>query len=265
MLTNEQAPNPAPANSPSEPQSAPPSSAAPPAAASPPNPSEPPVVARPDWVPEAAWDEKAGVKLEELGKSYGDLAKFKADTETAAAERAAQIPAEAKDYGFELPKDLKLPEGVGVDEKSGLWTALQDSSKEIGLTKDQYTSVAGRFVQALAAEQTKMAEAYKAEQTEMFKALGDNGAARIDAVKSQMTALFGEKVGAQFGSTLFTPDIVKGFEQVFTALRDQGVTSFNGAGRGDSGRTDGKPEGWDSMSALDKRTWQLGQQQGASR
>ena len=45
----------------------------------------------------------------------------------------------------ELPKDLKLPEGVGVDEKSGLWSALQVSSKEIGLTKDQYTSVAGRF------------------------------------------------------------------------------------------------------------------------
>lgn len=264
MLTNEPAPNPAPANSPSEPPAAPPSSVAPPADGFQSTPkTEAP--ARPDWLPDDAWDEKAGVKLDALGKTFGDLAKFKADTETAAAERAAQIPAEAKDYGFELPKDLKLPEGVGVDEKSGLWSALQDSSKEIGLTKDQYTSVAGRFVQALAAEQTKMAEAYKAEQTEMFKALGDNGAARIDAVKSQMTALFGEKVGAQFGSTLFTPDIVKGFEQVFTALRDQGVTSFNGAGRGDSGRTDGKPEGWDSMSALDKRTWQLGQQQGASR
>lgn len=263
MLTNEQSPNPAPENSPSAPPDAPPSSAAPPVDGSP-STRKIEAQVRPDWIPEDAWDDKAGVNMDALGKTYGDLAKFKADTESAAEARAAQIPAEAKDYGFELPKDLKLPEGVGVDEKSGLWSALQDASKEIGLTKDQYTGVAGKFVQAIAAEQTKMASAFKAEQAEMFKALGENGGARVDAVKSQMTAFFGDKIGAQFGSTLFTPDIVKGFEQVFTALRDQGVTSFNGAGRGDSGRTDGKPEGWDSMSALDKRTWQLGQQ-GASR
>lgn len=264
MLNNETPQNQAPPSSPNEPPAAPPSSETPPAAESPSSPT-PDAQPRPEWVPAEAWDDKAGLKLDALGKSFADLAKFRADTEAAAAERAANVPADAKEYGFQVPEDLKLPDGFGVDETSGLWGALQESAKEIGLTKDQYTGVAGKFLQAMAGEQQKMQEAYKAEQTKLFEQLGENGGARIDQVKAQMTALFGDKAGAQFHNTLFTPDIVKGFEQVFKALRDQGVTSFNGAGRGDSGRTDGKPEGWDNMSAVDKRTWQLGQQQGASR
>lgn len=205
------------------------------------------------------------MKFDALGKTFGDLAKFKADTETAAAERAAQIPAEAKDYGFELPKDFKLPDGAGIDEASPLWAFFQDVAKGLGLTRSEYADVASKYLTVEAAQKKAFADGVNSEREGLFKALGENGPARIDAVGNQMEAMYGKKVADQLRQTLFTPDIVKAWELNFKALSDQGVTSFNGAGRGDSGRTDGKPEGWDSMSALDKRTWQLGQQQGASR
>ncbi len=207
--------------------------------------SAPPAPVRPDWVSDEYFDPAKGVKLDELGAKFKELTTFKQELDAQSEARKADMPANAREYGI-LPEGAKLPEGYNLDPEHPMWGLLQDISFEKGLTKKEYGEVATKFVErSIDANKAFVARA-EAQRNEMFKQLGDNGAQRIDAVNKFFVSAFGEKTAAQMSQTLFTPDIVKGWEQVQKALTSQGTVSFNGLGRDGAGG--GDIEGWDKMT-----------------
>ena len=256
---SEPVPNPTPPNSQPDPAAVAASAQAASAVASPTTPTK---VEKPAWVfDDAVFDPETGVKVDELGARAKALFDKNAEYETLAAARKADTPATFAEYGIEFPEGWKPPEGVEIDDKSSLWKTLQESAHKRGVTKAEYRETAAAFVEAVGAERLRAVETYKAQQGELLKQLGDNGAARVEAVNKTWKALFPEgTVADQLAQANFTPDIVKAFEKVQTALTSQGVVSFTPQGREAQGRADGKPENWDDMSPIDKRTWQLGQQ-----
>ena len=223
---SEPVPNPTPPNSQPDPAAVAASAQAASAVASPTTPTK---VEKPAWVfDDAVFDPETGVKVDELGARAKALFDKNAEYETLAAARKADTPATFAEYGIEFPEGWKPPEGVEIDDKSSLWKTLQESAHKRGVTKAEYRETAAAFVEAV---------------NKTWKALFPEGT-----------------VADQLAQANFTPDIVKAFEKVQTALTSQGVVSFTPQGREPAGRADGKPENWDDMSPIDKRTWQLGQQ-----
>lgn len=206
---------------------------------------------RPEWLDDdALFDAEKGVNLDALGERYKSLREM----ERAAAERKAQVPEKADDYGTALPDDFKLPDGEAIDDASLLWATLRESAHKHGLTPDEFKDVAGAFVKAFMADQQRKMDGVKAAQAELFKALGDNGPMRIEAVNKGLVALFGDKVGTQLAQTHFTPDIVVAHEKMLKAINDQGVTSFNGSGREAPAKNE-LPENWNKMTFEQRYQW----------
>lgn len=205
----------------------------------------PPAPVRPDWVSDEYFDPSKGVKLDELGAKFKELAEFKQTLDAQNDARKADMPANAKEYGI-LPEGAKLPEGFTLDPDHPMWGLLQDISFEKGMTKKEYGEIATKFVErSIEANKAFTAKA-EAQRAEMFKQLGDNGTARIDNLQKWFRSSFGDQVGGQLSQTLFTPDIVKAFEKIQGSLSSQGVTAFNGLGRDQAGG--GEIEGWDKMT-----------------
>jgi len=214
---------------------------------------------KPAWIfGEGFFDETKGVDLDKLGPAAKELFDFKSTYETEQAARKADTPEKPDDYGYATPEGYKLPEGMQIDEKSPLWGTLREVAHKRGLTNSEFKETSAAFLDAMAADQKQSMERFEAGKAELFKQLGDAGSQRVEAVKTWMSGFFGEKVGAQMQSTLFTPDIVQAFEKIQKTFTDQGVAGFSQQGR-DGGRTDGKPDNWDSMSPVDKLVWQRAQ------
>ncbi|SDQ99571.1 hypothetical protein SAMN05519103_00345 [Rhizobiales bacterium GAS113] len=245
------APPPAPVASPPVP-----SPVASPSTPPPPTPSADAAPKRPDGLADQYWDDKAGVKVDAV---LADLGKFQTD----AAARAALVPESPDKYTVALPADFKLPDGWQVNADDPAWKAGREFAHKAGLSQDQFAGLARIYVE----NQIASAERDNAAIADMVKArdtaLGANGPARVDAVNNWFKAAFDQKVADQLSKTLFTPDIVSAFEKIQLALTNQGTQAFRQDGR-TQGRSDGKPEGWESWSAIDRRTWDL-QQQDAKR
>lgn len=197
---------------------------------------------KPAWLfDDALFDPEKGVKLEELGTRAKQLFDADAERNRVAEERKANTPEKPEDYGLGLPDDYKAPEGFEVDGESPLWGVLQGKAKELGLTRDEYGKLAQEFVDAMAKQHQAQIEAVKSAQTELFKQLGANGPARVEAVHKWMDSVFGDKA-AQFKSSIFTPDIARYWE---SQMKSGSLTSFNGSGR-ETGS--GKVEGYENMT-----------------
>jgi hypothetical protein len=171
--------------------------------------------------------------------------------------RAAAVPQSADRYETALPADFSLPEGWAIDASDPTWKAGKDFAHKAGLSQDQFAGLAQIYVEAqidaLQREETSITAALKARDA----ALGPNGPARVDALNAWFKATAAsDRVVDQLSKTLWTPDIVAHFEKIQQQLTSQGVVGFRQDGR-TAGRTDGKPEGWEQMSALDQRTWNL--------
>lgn len=219
---------------------------APPAASAPaPKPS------RPEGVPESFWDKDKGeLKTSEWASSYEELRQVKAELDA----RKAQIPAQPDLYKPELPKDMKVPEGMSINAEDPLYIAVRQMAHEEGWTQGQFTRAIGEYAKIEGAKHEALQDAIKQRD----ESLGANGPQRVDALNRQFVAAFGDDIGKQFSQTLFTPGIIKGFERMFATLSTQGVKSFSAVGREPiEGRTDGRPDNWNDMSAMDRRHWNL--------
>lgn len=213
--------------------------------------------ARPDWMPETAWDAATNApKIDELGKSFKELSDFKAATE---AQKAA-LPDAAEKYEVKLPDEFQMPDGWTVNADDPAWKAGREFAHKNGLSQEQFSSMAALYIEQQIAAKTANDALVTQAVAARDKALGSNGAQRVDALNTWFKAEFGEQVGTQLGHALFTPEIVGAFEQIQKTLVTQGISGFaGGSGRQQEGRADGKPENWDSMSAVDRRTWNLQQ------
>lgn len=212
--------------------------------------STPPKV-RPEGLPDSFWDkDKSEIKLSDFTKSYEELRQAKAEVDA----RRALIPAQPDLYKPELPKDLKLPQGMEVKTDDPLYLSVRDMAHAKGWTQADFSDAIGVYAKIEAAKQETLQSAIKARD----EALGVNGPQRVDDLKKWFNATFGETIGQQFSQTLFTPSIISGFEKMRDALSRQGVRKFDASGReAVEGRTDGRPDNWESLTALDRRMWNL--------
>jgi hypothetical protein len=142
--------------------------------------------ARPDWVPESFWDAKAGLKADDFGKHYGELATFH-KTET---EKRAALPAKPEDYKLELklPDTVKVPEGLnlGVNEKDPRVPLVRALAHKYGMPQEAVNDLvavdAQMQIEAIAAANARI----EAEQ----KKLGEKFPERKAAVESFLKGAF---------------------------------------------------------------------------
>lgn len=198
------------------------------------------------------WDgDKKAPKADDLKSVF--------DARKADDERRAALPQKPEDYKTEFAKDFKLPDGWEVKADDPMWKLGKELAHKHGWTQDQLNDLATGYVQNQIGQHTALVEATKQRDA----SLGPNGGARVEALNTWFKGVFGDQVGAQFAQTLFTKDIIEGFEKVQSTLARQGVTSFSNVGR-DGGRTDGKPANWESLSPVDRLTWTRTNQKSAA-
>ena len=211
---------------------------------------------KPDWIDESYFNPETGIKFDELGSKFKELNEFKSKFEQEAEKRKAEMPASAKEYGF-APKDYKAPEGYKVEENSPMWALLQETAYEKGLTKSEYASMATKFIEASNAHQKAWADGVQAQKAELLKQLGPDSAEQINSLKTWFKATAGdEAVASQLSETLWTPGIVRFWQQVQKEITSQGAGRFSGLGRDGTGG--GEIEGWDKMTF--EQRWHHSQQ-----
>lgn len=212
--------------------------------ASPPTPATP---SRPDWLPETYWDGAGNAP------KSADIAAALKEAEEFRAARAA-VPETADKYSLDLPKDFKLPEGFEVKADDPRIGMLREAAKEAGLDQTKFTQMFAKLAQADAAAQKAQQDLIAQGKAARDEALGPQAAQRIEALHSSFDAMFDADTSKQLKDTLILPKQIEAMEKLVVAVKNGGVPGFNGKGR-DAPRTDGKPEGWDGMSPVDRLTW----------
>jgi hypothetical protein len=213
---------------------------------------------RPEGVPESFWDKDKGeLKVADWSKSYESLRQAQDQAKAEADARKAQIPAQADLYKPELPKEIELPAGMEVKTNDPLYLAVRQMAHDKGWTQADFSQALGVYAQIEIAKQAGIAEAVRVRD----ESLGPNGPQRVEALKNFFKATAATPQAAdQLANVLWTRDIIVWMEGVQKRLSAQGVVRFDGAGReaNETGaRPDGRPSNWASMSALDKRSWDL--------
>ena len=205
---------------------------------------------RPDWLPETLWDaEKGSAKAEDLKAAI----QVKADLDA----RNALVPTKAEEYELKLPDDFKLPDGFKLDETDPRLAPLRELALAEKWTKDQFQKVIALDVKRAETIAAKNQEFVKVEMAK----LGDNGAQQIDAViKWGQSKSENDAQAKAFVSKIQTADDVKFFTRLMKETGSGGVDALNTGGRLQQ-QDDGKPEGYRNWSALDRRSYDLNQQQ----
>ncbi len=185
---------------------------------------------RPEWLPESYFDaEKSAIKLDDFGKHYGELA----TASKAEAERIAAYPAKVEDLKFTLPADLKLPEGMTLDDKNPQYQAFRNFVFDKKIDPAVGSEMLGMYVR----QQVADVDAINKRVDEELGKLGVNGPARITALRTFFDGLVGNDLSKSLMAGLFTEPQVRAMEKVMLALSNQGTQRLNGGSRDD------KPEG----------------------
>jgi hypothetical protein len=162
-------------------------------AASDPAPAEPAAPAnpapaapgRPEGLPESFWDtEKNEIKLTDLVSDYGNLSKFKAETE----ERFKERPESPDKYEFRVPEGFEMPEGLEfkLDPDSDLLKVARQVAFDSGRGQAGFDEMVSHFMKnEIARVQAEETAAEETFQTEMKK-LGERSNERIESTKSYL-------------------------------------------------------------------------------
>lgn len=180
----------------------------------------------PDWLPETFWDPtKNEIKGADLRKRFDELTA----SDAAAAVRRNSVPA-AEAYRAELPKELKLPEGVGFkfdDADPIMGSVLREARRaanEWGLDQAGFSRLLGLH----AAARTDEALFYKNAAAAEDGKLGVNGHARRTAVETFIEAKFGEAAAKAIMVSLPLASQVEVWENVIKAMTSTGPGFNNG-------------------------------------
>jgi hypothetical protein len=116
---------------------------------------------------------------------------------TAAAERAAAIPADGK-YLFDLPQDFKVPEGYRWTPDEKFTAQISALAKAEGLTQGQLSKLTVAYAQQDLAKKSAAAAAAKADddavEAEAKQLLGENYLDRTANVRQAMQGIFGPEL-----------------------------------------------------------------------
>lgn len=153
-----------------------------------------------------------------ISKDLGELTSMR----TAQAERAKSIPESADKYDFGLPKDFKLPEGVGEWQPNPEFTkTLSAIAHEHGVPQSAMT----KFAQAYAQNQIAQINASNKEWTDAVSSLGSNGQTRIDNVQKALAA---KGYGALVDDKASFKDRIEALEAIANGVQRQAAKG-NGA------------------------------------
>lgn len=177
--------------------------------------------ARPDWLPEKFWVDGQPA-YENLAKSYGELERtYRTKEDELRAKLKGEIEAEALNRRPEAADKYELPTIEGADMEAMATHPITQWWSEFAFKNgyDQETFKQGIEVYM----QARMAELpnYEAE----LKALGDNAAARTEAVGLWVGQNFNETERAAIEQLCATANGVKIMEKVMQMVRgEQGST-----------------------------------------
>lgn len=197
---------------------------------------------RPDWLPEDAWDADKGLKLDVFGERFKKLTAL----EEQSAARAADIPADARDYK-PFAGDYRPPEGMEIIKDSPVWDQAREFAKAHGWTNKDLQDASAFFVQAQATSAKLQQEQLGQAMTMRDKALGANAAQRVDSLTTWMATFFGGEVGKHMAYGLVSPEQVKGWELVKGAILASGTVPLNASGR-EGGDKPGAIPGFENMT-----------------
>lgn len=238
----------------SDPSSSPPAAqATPPAPAAPPAASAPQTIEaakRPEWLPESFWDEKSGVKADDIQKHFARASENEA-FRSAEESRRLTLPQSPDAYELKLPADFKPPEGVefkfNVDDP--LLARAREFAQKRGLDQEGFSEMLSLY----AAVQVQDAATIQAAKQAEIQKLGVNGPARVDAVQRWLKSVGGEDAAALVGVLDYAPvaGTVKALEGLMKKFSSQGSGSFNHSHREQPEA--GKIAGYEGMSFEQKR------------
>lgn len=190
-----------------------------PASLTPPAPAVPPAPVRPEGLPDAYWDAAAGPKWTDLNAALTKLGEFET--------RAAGVPEKPDGYTFDLPGDMKLPDGVTIqfdpaDPMLGpVLTEAAGIAHQLGIGQEGFSRLLGVYVRGELAADQQMREFSK---TSLAK-LGSNSAGRIDAVHRWADSVFGEGRSQVIKQMIISAEQVEAFESAMRAFSTQGVVA----------------------------------------
>lgn len=201
--------------------------------------------ARPADLDATYWDDDAGaLKTDDVVAALNEAKAAK----TAADERKATVPESADGYTLKLPEGVEIPEGFTLDENNPLFVAGREAAHKMGLPQADFSQLAGIVLQNQIAEQKAFVDRMGEERAK----LGPEAGARVAAVTDALVARLGENAKPHI-KLMVSAQMVESYERL---LNSSGEFAFGQQGR-TTGRADGRPENWDQLSALDRRSYDL--------
>jgi hypothetical protein len=218
--------------------------------------SQAPALAAP---PSAAADGGARIKVGDAEYSETEI---RAAMESTAA-RAAGRPADANGYELTLPADFKALPGLEFAVNDPIRGPILQQAREFahaaGLTQDQFSGMLALRAAEQGHEQRIIQQAIATENMK----LGPNGTARVEQVKTWITAMAGAKAAAMVRVLDIAPiaATVEAFEGLMQKFHAQGTAPLNG-GR-DQGVPAGRIPGYATMTFEQRRAAQDARRVGA--
>lgn len=162
---------------------------------------------RPEGLADEFWTDK-GLNADALIASHKTLA------ERAAAfdARAADVPGENETYELKVSDAVKLPDGftVDIDTASPFFTGVSSAARAAGMTRAEFQPLVDAYAAEQIAAQAAATEVFAAEKTK----LGENAAARIEAVRNRLAA---DKALAPLADVLFSAAHIQAVEKLIAA------------------------------------------------
>jgi hypothetical protein len=164
------------------------------------------------------WDAGTGVKVVDLVKSHGELAKIKTERDVKIGAR----PKAPTDYKLEVPKEVKLPDGVTFkfDEKSPLIEVARTFAYESGADQGTFNKLVGAYVQEALQRNAAAGAAIAAERTK----LGEKAGERIAAVEAGLKNILTAEQYAGMRSVITNAHAVAAVEVLLAKLNASGIS-----------------------------------------
>ena len=176
---------------------------------------DPSAAERPEWLPEKFWVEGQPA-YENLAKSYGELEKMRGtmkETLTAELEAARFANRPEKPEAYTLPQDERLDAELMANSPVVNW--WRQFAHEQGYGQEQFEAAIKTYAELQISE---VEQSYKQE----YQLLGENAAARIEAVQLWANNTFDESELAAISSACTTAAGVQALEKIMGQLKASG-------------------------------------------
>lgn len=177
------------------------------------------------------WDgEKAEVKVTDLIADYGNLSKFKTETEARFKDR----PEAPDKYELRIPESVKLPEGVEFEFAAD--SDLVKMARQIAFDSGRGQEGFDELVAAFVSHEIAKDAAYETQAEETFQAeiakLGENGKDRLAAAESFLKSTLADDEYKAIQSIATTAAGVQAIEKLMNLSKDK-APAIPGAGGGE--------------------------------